>query len=356
MSKNYKEYFIKKSNKIHNNKYDYSLVEYKNTNTKVKIICPEHGIFEQTPHSHSNGNGCSSCVGLKKPTTNEFIKKANKIHNNKYDYSLVKYINTTTYIKIICLNHGIFEQTPQSHTIGKQGCPKCAGRNKDIKEIINDFYKIHNYKYDYSLIKYKNKRSNIKIICPIHGIFEQLAYSHSSGIGCPSCAGCKKKTTGEFINESNKIHKFKYNYKLTIYISSHKKVKIICPEHGLFEQTPNSHIRGSGCPNCQYKISKNELFISKYLKENKIIFIPQYKFKDCKYKRQLPFDFYLPDYNMCIEYDGSHHYKVAWGNIKKFKLTQIRDNIKTNFCEKNNIKLIRIKYNENIINKLNNIT
>jgi len=290
---------------------------------------------------------------MKKLTIEEFIIKASETHNNKYDYSLVDYINSSKKIKIICSIHGLFEQTPNQHICGKQGCPKCAGKGKNIEEIINDFHKIHNYKYNYSLIEYKNKRSNLKIICPMHGKFEQVAYSHLSGIGCPYCAGCKKKTTEEFIKESNKIHNYKYDYKLTIYKSAHKKIKIICPEHELFEQTPNGHIRGRGCPNCKYNISKGEIIITEYLKENNINFIPQYKFKDCKLKRPLLFDFYLTELNICIEYDGSQHFKIGWNNIEKFKLIQKRDEIKNNFCKNNNIYLIRISYKENILNILN---
>jgi Zn finger protein HypA/HybF involved in hydrogenase expression len=288
---------------------------------------------------------------MKKLSIIEFIQKANIIHHNIYDYSLTKYINSSSKVKIICSIHGIFEQTPNQHISGKQGCPKCAGKGKNIDEIINDFNIKHNYKYDYSLIEYKNKRSKIKIICPEHGIFEQISYSHLSGIGCPKCAG-NKKNIDDFTKNANKIHNFKYNYELSEYKSAHKKIKIICPEHGIFVQTPNSHLRGNGCPNCKNKISKGENIIINYLKENNISFIPQHKFENCKYKKLLPFDFYLPDYNMCIEYDGSQHFKISWNNIEKFKLIQIRDKIKTDYCNNSNIKLIRIKYNDNIIEKL----
>ena len=213
---------------------------------------------------------------------------------------------------------------------------------------------IHKNKYDYSLIDYKNQRSIIMIICPEHGEFKQIAYSHSQGIGCPTCGGATRKTTEEFIKEANKIHNFKYNYKLTIYKSAHKKVKIICPEHGIFEQTPNGHIRGNSCPNCKYNISKGEITITNYLTENSIKFIPQYKFENCKIKRPLPFDFYLSEHNICIEYDGSQHFRSskAWGGEEKLKLTQYRDKTKNEYCKNNNIRLIRIKYNENILEKL----
>lgn len=162
-------------------------------------------------------------------------------------------------------------------------------------------------------------------------------------------------TTDEFINHSNKIHNNKYDYSLTKYKSAHKKVKIICPEHGEFEQTPNSHLRGNGCVKCKTNISKGEQKIIDWLKEHNIKYVPQHTFPDCKYKKLLPFDFYLPEYNMCIEYQGSQHYRISecWGGEEKLKLVQLRDKIKTNYCKDNNIKLLRIKYNENIVKKLN---
>ncbi len=292
---------------------------------------------------------------MKKLTIDEFIKKSNIIHNNIYDYSLVNYKNSSIKIKIICHTHGIFEQTPNNHISQKQGCPKCAGKGKELLEIIEDFNKIHNFKYDYSLINYKNKRSNLKIICTDHGIFEQISYSHLSGIGCPKCGGSFRTTTEEFINKSNKIHNNKYDYSLVDYKSAHKKVKIICPEHGSFEQSPNGHLRGNKCPKCELDMSKGELKITEYLKNENINFVPQHTFIDCKNIRCLPFDFYLPIYNICIEFDGIQHFKASksWGGEQELEIRKIRDQIKTDYCKNNNIKLLRIKYNENILDKLN---
>jgi len=118
---------------IHNNKYDYSLVEYINTKTKVKIICPIHGTFKQRPYSHRFGQGCSKCgyinvIKHRSSNTSLFIKKSKLIHN-EYDYSLVEYINNYTKVKIICPVHGIFEQRPQDHLKGN-GCKKCYNENQ----------------------------------------------------------------------------------------------------------------------------------------------------------------------------------------------------------------------------------
>jgi hypothetical protein len=119
MKKRNTKQFIEDVKKVHSTKYDYSLVKYINNRTKVKIICPEHGIFEQRPYSHISGQGCPKCGGTFKFTINDFIIKSKEIHGNKYDYSLVDYINTHTKVKIICKKHGIFEQQPNSHLNGR---------------------------------------------------------------------------------------------------------------------------------------------------------------------------------------------------------------------------------------------
>jgi len=287
--------YIRLVSNIHNMKYDYSLVEYKNSHTKIKIICPIHGIFEQKPYQHLNGHGCKKCGDIKdginkRKTTELFIKEAKNIHNDKYNYSLVKYVTNNIKVKIICPIHGEFKQTPSAHINHKQGCPNCSG--------------------------------NIK------------------------------KTTKQFIKESKEIQGGKYDYSLVDYIGNKIKVKIICPIHGVFEQIPSDHIRGIGCSNCFE--SKGEKEIERLLKETKLKYIKQKIFTGCKYKRNLKFDFYLPEYNTCIEFDGQQHeemYRFEKTN-ERLKIRQKRDQIKNEYCKNNNIRLIRIKYDESIEEKL----
>lgn len=117
--------FIAKANKIHDNKFDYSKTEYIRAHDKVKIICTEHGIFEQKAYSHLNGRGCSKCSKTKKHSMESFIKSAKELHGNKYDYSAIEYVNNKTKVAIICGSHGVFYQVPNSHLSGR-GCIKCA--------------------------------------------------------------------------------------------------------------------------------------------------------------------------------------------------------------------------------------
>jgi len=205
--------FIEKANKIHNNKYEY-LGEYVNSETKIKIICQIHGVFFQTPHGHLSGKGCKQCgnqINSEKNTLkfSEFVKKANRIHNNTYTY--VDYINYVTPIPIICSIHGEFLQTPKMHFSG-QGCKKCGfiktknALTKNFKTFESEANEVHNNKYTY-FDEYVNAHSKIKIICQIHGEFYQRPHDHVSRrpTRCPQCA--KSNYSQKAISWLNKIAK-----------------------------------------------------------------------------------------------------------------------------------------------------
>ncbi len=133
------EEVVNQFKKIHGSKYDYSKINYLNTDTPVEIICPTHGSFFQTPYEHKKGSGCPKCSKTCELTTEEFVKRAKEVHGNKYDYSLVDYKNTHTKVKIICLKHGVFEQTFINHVSLKQNCPKCAKKIYKGEEKIELF-------------------------------------------------------------------------------------------------------------------------------------------------------------------------------------------------------------------------
>jgi len=113
------------------------LVEYKNSKTKIQIICKEHGVFEQRSNDHLMGKGCSKCSCNYRYNTEEVIEAFKKVHGDKYDYSLVEYINTKTPVKIICKEHGVFEQTSNNH-LKEKGCPSCSinGPKQDKPGIL----------------------------------------------------------------------------------------------------------------------------------------------------------------------------------------------------------------------------
>jgi len=282
----------------------------------------------------------------KKLTQEEVLERFKKVHGNKYNYSKVNYKGTFKKVEIICSKHGSFFQNPSDHW-KNCGCPKCSkNRNKSRAETIIDFKKVHGDRYDYSKVKYSTSMVKVEIICSKHGSFFQKPNDHKKGTGCPKCGGNFKKTDSEVIQKFKKIHGNLYNYDKVKYFGKDKKVEIICPKHGSFWQVSSSHWSGIGCPIC--KSSKGEKAIRKFLEENNINFTQEYKFNDCKNILPLPFDFYLPDLNTIIEYDGEQHFKAYryFGGKEAFEKTKKRDFIKNKYCENNNINLIRLSYKE----------
>jgi len=258
--------FIAEAIRVHGERYDYSLVDYKNICTPVQIICSKHGVFNQRPSSHLIGSSCIHCghESTKKKqtkTTEGFITQALEIHDGFYDYSLVEYVNSNGLVKIVCEEHGVFVQLPSVHLTGA-GCKQCGIKRSKVaktmtqEEFIRRANEVHNSKYDYSLARYKLSQLKVKIICPNHGVFEQVPNSHLGGAGCRQCSleaasERQRMTTGEFIEIARKIHGDKFDYSLVDYKLSHEKVKINCPVHGDFEQTPIGHLSSSnGCKKC----------------------------------------------------------------------------------------------------------
>lgn len=189
-----KEYFISLANKKHNSQYDYSMVDYKHSQKKIKIRCLTHGVFEQSPNSHLQGAGCYKCNHKKASidrmlSINVFKDRAVEVHGDTYDYSESNYVGMTKNLKIKCKDHGYFLQIPSVHLQGK-GCPKCGVNRMTLsqEDFINRSREKHGSTYDYSLVKYKTSNRKVKIICSIHGVFNQLASSHMNGQGCAKCA------------------------------------------------------------------------------------------------------------------------------------------------------------------------
>jgi len=241
--------------------------------------------------------------GPKKITNEKFIEKAKLKHGDKYDYSLVDYVNANTKVKIICPKHGIFSQQPNNHVFG-QRCIWCMGDNVrkarkfNVEKWVEKFRTKHGDRYDYSKVE-------------------------------------------EFEGDGME-----------------NKIIITCSKHGDFLQRPQVHARGTNCPYCN--ISKGEDEIEKYLILNKINYKREYKFNKCfnpKTNKKLPFDFYISEKNLVIEFQGEQHYKKMGKYFEQraggLKGRQIRDKIKKEFCKNNNINFLEISYKD--INNVNKI-
>lgn len=359
--------FIEKAILKHGNKYDYSIVEYEGSHSKVWIICPEHEKFEQTPTGHLSGNGCPKCAakysrGKYRLTTLEtFLKQAFEIHQTKYDYSKVEWKNTRTPITIICPIHGEFTQIPQNHIRLKCGCRKCGREiaKSKVNKYNTDYFienaiKVHGNKYSYANSVCFNAKDKVEIECPVHGMFPQPANQHLQGHGCPQCnfyQMAKDRAMGKelFIIKAKEKFGEKYDYSKVEYINGQKHVFVTCSLHGDFEVTPNNHLsKKSGCPTCNE--SKLESELAAILEKQNVKFERQKRFK---WLGKQSFDIYLTEHSVAFECQGVQHYKPVdfagkgeeWAN-ESFEINKKRDYIKLEKCISNNIKMIYVIDNE----------
>jgi hypothetical protein len=295
----------------------------------------------------------------------EVISKFGKIHGDRYDYSEVEYITAKTKVVVICRTHGEFLITPNNHLSGGN-CPKCSGRGFSNQEAIQRFIasaiSIHGDRYDYSLVE--STKGNISIRCKTHGIFLQSKTVHiTNKSGCPQCG--RMTTTlktllskEKFIEKSKGVHGNRYSYEKVIYSGAHKKVTIGCATHGDFQVTPANHwSNGVGCPSClASNPSKGEIKIAAWLDERKMSYESQKSFPGLYYKSnkgRLRYDFYLPEKKILIEFDGEYHYRpISFckeiSAADQLKITQCRDQIKSEYANMNGYKLIRIRFDEDI--------
>lgn len=299
-------------------------------------------------------------------TTFDFIRLAKKLHGDKYSYEKVNYKTSHEKIEIKCEVHGFFWQTANDHLDG-HGCPKCGGVSEKttLEVFINRSLKQHGHKYDYSKVEYSSIRNKVIIICPTHGDFFQRPYSHWRGSGCPKCRyqknNCKRiKTTEQFIKEAKLVHVNMYDYSKTKYYKATEKLSVFCKKHGEFRQTPINHVKNKqGCPKC--RLSLGERKILQWLEEKNIKYITQKMFKGCinpDTKYPLRYDFFLPNFNILIEYDGEQHFRTSlfWTHHKTEKELmnmQLRDKIKNIYAKNNGLDLLRISFRE--YNKIDEI-
>jgi len=346
--------------------YDYSLLPDKvKSKSYVDIICKKHGVISIRSDVLLKGGICRKCAYENRSNKSIILSKFLEKYGNEYTYDISNYKNNTSKIKITCKKHGNFYISSIAHLNGVS-CKKCKSENykisnEDIDKRTNLFIEKakmkYGEKYDYSKVKYTRSDSKVTIICKKHGEFNIRASNHLySNVECKKCRfeGFSKKytlTTEEFIKSSKNIHGNFYDYSNVEYINAKSKVNIICPNHGLFKQAPHEHKMGYGCPECNITIGERK--ISVILQKHNINYEFQKIFDDCMYINKLKFDFYLQDYNTCIEYDGIQHFEIVeyFGGEENFNKRKDRDRAKEKYCDDNNIFLLRIPYYINDIEK-----
>jgi hypothetical protein len=356
--------FIEECREVHGDTYDYSKVDYINNSTYITIICKKHGEYTQSPSDHLRGRGCSHCgvekSGAPKKTQEQFVKDAIAKHGAKYDYSKAKYEGAHEKVLIVCNDcKSEFYQEPSEHTERACGCPICASKIINIdkrltKEQFLNFSNImHDSKYDYSLIKFENTKSEVEIICPTHGIFIQSARHHIyRNNGCPKCGRLKsdlarRLTTEQFIERAKQIHGDKYDYSKSVYKIGSEPLIIICNKHDMFLQTPSHHLMGSGCKKCYNNVSRGSIEWLTFLSLQLDIDI-QHAENEGEYSIDYSFykaDGYCEELNTIFEYNGCYWHGCAdcypepdEELLKRRKKTEE----KRQHCIKSGFKLIEI--------------
>lgn len=297
--------FVEKSNRVHDNKYEYDQQTYKGQDYHVAILCHTHGQFLQKAYLHSSGRGCPECGKNKlkgsRLKLDDFKSRASSIHQNKYDYSDVQYSTLNDRISIICSEHGEFKQTVKLHLSGS-GCKNCVF--DDLRLKLDDFKSrsssIHQNKYDYSLVDYSNLNDRISIICPEHGTFSQLARSHLDGHGCKKCVDLSLPID-DFVHRASSLNDKKYDYSGVKYDSIMQNVDIVCPKHGKFRQIAHNHLNGSVCPECQKTINQDHARIHELLASlTNCEIINNYR------GFGLEVDLWIPELHVGFEYHGEY--------------------------------------------------
>lgn len=355
--------FIEKAIEIHGNKYTYDKVNYLTNVTKVDIFCNTHKkYFSITPQLHLFGGMCPDCnhgFFTNNHLTIEQIQiklnKQNKYSNLSATSLFCENNNPHLLLKCDNQNHQIFKVKYKPSV--KYKCQECYKEIKscDTESFIKKSLSIHGAKCDYSKVNYVRNNSKVEIKCIEHDeIFYQSPMKHLCGIGCLKCVSRKhsrKKVSNkdEFIKKAKIKHGEKYDYSEVEYVRSNENVKIFCKGHGgYFYQRPGNHLNGANCSKC--KKSKGEVKISNILKNLNIEYVEQFSFDDCKYVRKLKYDFvvFVNTRKACIEYNGEQHYNPisAFGGEDNLKIIKLKDDIKLDYCRKNNIPLLVIHYKD----------
>ena len=327
--------------------FGYKLIsEYKNISSVITLLCPNGHMYETTFNAFKNKNRrCGICKNNKKETfIKEYIEKEN------YKLIDIKMKNNNVCVYIQCPhNHDPYWVVFSSFKTLNKRCRICGlEKTKQSMTHSYDYVKKYIESIEYTLLsnKYKNNREKLDIKCNEGHLFKMSFKQIKRGDRCPKCMakrnGERKRLSYYEVKEYISAHGYKLLSKE--YINSQTKIKIMCTKGHVYYVKFNNFKTGYRCPICN--MSSGESEIKRILESLNIKFKRQHIFKGCKFKSYLPFDFYLPDYNTLIEFDGAQHYKIVdyFGGFDGFVDRKIRDTVKNIYCKDNNINLIRIPY------------
>lgn len=333
---------------------------YVDAKTPIDHYCNKHNvIWNALPGNVLKGCGCPDCckekIGEKNRKTHEQYVAEVAVVNPNIEV-LGDYVDTETPIPHRCKIDGYIWSPKPANVLQGKGCPKCAGNLQLTNDECVECLSVVNPNIK-ALEEYINAKTPLLHQCLIDGyIWPTIPSSTLQGYGCPKCAGNLKKTHEGYVYElSIKNPDIEV---LEQYINAKTPILHRCRIDGyIWRIAPSNVLSGQNCPQCQE--SNGEKQITYWLKKHGFTYVYQKKFADCRYKKELPFDFYLPDYNILIEYDGQQHFEPIdfagkgdkWA-LEQFKLVQHRDVIKNQYCEHNNIQLLRIPYFKNVDEEL----
>lgn len=370
--------FIERAKLKHGSKFDYSLIEYRNTSTKVKVTCIKHNLtFGILPLAHLKGKGgCKEChiESIKNRSVNyrkkreletvNIIQKFREVHGDFYDYSEVRFIGWGGFVTIICPIHGKFKQRAADHYHKKAKCRECGYLERDVgrsntEEFTQKAIELRGNHYDYSEVEYIDAVTKVKVKCNKHNAWYRVRpsthlYSHYNG-GCLECKrdilrARQSYSEEEFIDKVKNIHQDTYDLSSTQYSNSKTPVTLICKEHGEFNINPSALLSGRGCQKCgiyRGQVSNGEKELIEYVKE-------LYPNVSERNRNILPsgaeLDLYIPDKKVALEYNG-----LFWHSNGVFKLrgselspketvnlTRLIHFNKSKECKDSNIRLIHI--------------
>lgn len=338
--------------------YGYKLLsdesDYINGGSLIRFWCNRHGEQILQASRLMNGRYCKECS--KERVSKKTYKVANDRDIDDCNNKNLTYVETNRemidgtsriMVSFICNIHkdkGIQTLLRGNLHNSKKPCKYCNHRNLtqiELMDLINDC------KLDCVEVlseNIKNIKSRVECMCTIHNEkYETLVESVINGRGCNKCSIEKSRNYLTFLEAQEKLKRNKPDIELISYEQCSKPITVRCTNCGELWQTNIQE--PSRCPNCDNKFI-GESLVYQYLKSHNISFIHQHKFEDCFDINQLVFDFYLPELNTCIEYNGKQHYMPIdrFGGEERF-LTQVKhDEIKREYCKRNNINLIEIKY------------
>lgn len=337
--------FVEKAKIVHGDTYDYTNVIYTSAHAKVSIICRAHGTFEQGANSHLTGRGCPKCGNARAGQScrldgSEYLARAVAVHGTSYDLSRISFDGMSKKIEVICRSHGSFFPTASNFVSLGSGCPVCARANTGMKtrkheaRYITEAVKVHGGQYTYGKVIYKNNAAYLTVFCKDHGKFSQLAQDHLGGSGCEKCAR-PTFDQASFTANATARHGGIYDYSDSSYTGTVNKVRILCPVHGEFLQTPNMHVNeGQGCPSCaRVGPSRGQLEIAELLRPFTEVEV------GVKFGRK-EVDILLPSLGIAIEFHG-----LIWHSTK-FQPDTTRDYKKHVMLAELGVRLIHIYQDE----------